>query len=153
MITGCAMGSYGPILARYTYTPSAVVIDVYAGGLDVRPTGPDAGATAGFRHASYIFARRGPCDADEIGTTTWRWFRAPWPAALPIVQGVTAIGLEAQITPHMRRLAAGYLDGLVTVGPSRDESVMAEIRYDRLAPERTYVKITWEEHDASSTTC
>ena len=69
------------------------------------------------------------------------------------MQGVTAIGLEAQITPHMRRLAAGYLDGLVTVGPGRDESVMAEIRYDRLAPERTYVKITWEEHDASSTTC
>jgi hypothetical protein len=146
------MGSYGPLLARYTYTASAVVVDVYTGGIDVRPLGPDAGATLGIRRASYVFSRRAPCDPGALGTT-WRWLHAPWPAEHPIVVGVTAVGLEAHTTPARQQLTAGYLDRVVTMGPRPDVSMIAEILYDRHAPELTYVRITREDEDASATTC
>jgi hypothetical protein len=151
-LSGCAMASYGPLLARYTYTASAVVVDVYTGGLDVRPVGPDAGTTIGVRRTSYVFARHAPCDSDATGTV-WRWLYAPWPAERPIVIGATAVGVDAYATPATQRISVGYADRVLTLGPPADASVIAEVRYDRLAPQRTYVSITREDEDASPKTC
>ena len=150
-VGGCAMGSYGPIAARYTTTATAVVMDVYAAGIDVRPAGPDAGASVGFRHASYIFVRRNPCDRSAVGTV-WRWFHAPWPETRPIVQGVTALGVEAQFA-RLVRFVAGYVDHIVTIGPRADESMVVNLFYDRFAPHRTYLRISQEDNHGSWTTC
>lgn len=151
-LCGCSLGSYGTLVARYTYTASAVVIDVYTGGIDVRPIGPDAGVTAGYRRASYIFARQPDADGGPAPRTTWHWLSAPWPDGEPIVRGATVFGVDAQITPELRRFTGGYLDQLLTIGPRADESRIVEIYYDRDDPLRTYVSVTQEKPHARSST-
>jgi hypothetical protein len=147
--SGCAVGNYGMLLARYTYTDSAVVIDVYSAGIHVRPTGADQGATAGYRRASYIFVRND--GGTQPSTSTWRWFRTPWPSASPIIRASTSWGVEIQITPEISRLVLGYLDQMITVGPGSHESKVVQLYYNRAMPTLTYVNIQVEEAiDATS---
>ena len=136
-VQGCSIGSYGTLLTRQTRTPTAVVVDIYSVGVHIRPAQPDAGASVGYRHTSYIFPRAS--GDTHLSGTVWQWFGISLPATPPLVTAATVVGLETQATPHLRRLALGYIDYMLTLGPTSDESRIVEIHYDRRDPLRTYV--------------
>ncbi|MBM3223663.1 MAG: hypothetical protein FJZ47_07685 [Candidatus Tectomicrobia bacterium] len=138
--TGCTLGSSGTLVARYTYTDTAVVLDRYMLGAQLRLQGPDGGATLGYRRASYVFARTGaPSNPPPV---VWRYFHAPWPAGRLLLRGTTTIGLECQMTSEVHRLTLGYLDQLVTAGPAPDVSQVVHIFYQRHQPHLGYDRQT-----------
>jgi hypothetical protein len=147
-LPGCAVGTCGTLIARYTRTPSAVVVDVYSAGVHLQPLGPDAGVSAGYRRASYVFSAGGHEPAPVA--TTWRWFRAPLPGAAPLLKATTVLGLQAQATPEIVRLGLGYIDQILTVGPGPGESRLVEILYDRSDPARAHVRSEETTHALSS---
>lgn len=135
--SGCAVGPYGTVVSKVTYTDSAMVIDLYSFGFQLRPGGYDGGASLGQRHAVYIF----PCSLKEERTKKegWHWFNASLPEPAPLVRATSVYGLELETSPQRRRMALGYSDQIETLGPRAGESAIAEILYDREIPEKTRV--------------
>lgn len=134
LATGCTCGGVGTLAARRTLTPSAEVVEVYAVGLQLRPTGFDGGATAGWRRAIYFYSRstNETADARAIGPhSSWSWFRVSLPSSSPAVRGNTTVGMELQATEEIQRLAVGYQDQLLTVGPRPDQSQTFDFFYVR----------------------
>ncbi len=131
---GCAVGNYGTLLSRKTFTDTATVVEVYSLGLQLRPEAFDRGASFGVRHAAYIF----PCTQGKGGANEgegWEWFRFKWPEAEDLVTRTNSTwGLEAQTMPEMNRLAAGYQDQVVTVDRHPEESKLVRISYNRSDP-------------------
>lgn len=136
-LPGCAIGSYGALLTRQTHTPTAMVVDLYSLGLHVRPSQPDAGVSAGYRRTSYVYPR--PRGDHRSSGTAWRWFGVALPTTPPLLTAATVLGLEAQATPHVRRVALGYVSYALLLGPTVDDSRVVDIRYALDDPSRTYV--------------
>jgi len=133
---GCAIADYGTLAGRYTYTPDALVLDVYSVGAQVRTLAKDRGATLGFRRSTYIIPA-------EEGTpfepkTEWRWGHVPHPAGGDFyTQANRSVGLELQNTPHLSQIVLGYHDQVLTLGPGPGESWIYILDYDREHPENT----------------
>jgi hypothetical protein len=139
---GCSVGNYGTLLARYTYTDTAVVLDSYTIGLQLRPQGPDGGLSLGYRRASYVFPRA--AEQPEPTTVVWRCFAAPWPPGSLVTRGITTLGMEIQATPDMSRITLGYLDQMLTAGPPPGASQVVSVFYNRNQPHRTHIFIRTE---------
>ena len=134
-LTGCACGNYGTLVSRRTVVRGAEIVDVFACGVLLRPIGSDTGLSFGYRHASYIY----PVATEEeaIATTQWHLFHAPLSSSPPLLRASTTLGIEAQLTPEIKRCTVGYLDQVLTVGGSPNESRIVKLHYPRSRPEET----------------
>lgn len=136
---GCSIGNYGTLLARYTYTDTAVVMDSYNIGLQLRPQGPDGGWTLGYRRASYVLPRTE--EQPEPTAVVWRCCYAPWPSGSLVMRGTTTLGMELQVTSDISRMTLGYLDQMITAGPPPGGSQAVRIFYNRNQPHLTHIFI------------
>lgn len=144
VVTGCTCGGIGTLAARRTLTPSAEVVEVYAVGLQLRPALFDGGATAGWRRAIYFYpraARDGAGARQDEPQSSWSWFTVSLPSSRPAVRGNTTLGMELQATKEIQRLAVGYQDQLLTVGPRPDQSQTFDFFYVRTNPSLTRLEI------------
>lgn len=152
--SGCAIGNYGSLLTRYTYTDTATVMDVYSLGLQVRDFQPDRGTTFGYRRSSYIFprqntqstARQPDCwlgfswgTSESQETNKWCLFQSPPVQEEMLTRISTTAGVEIQYNGGFNRLSLGYLDQALTIGPQPGESMVYKLDYTRNDPEKTYV--------------
>lgn len=137
-LAGCAVGNYGTLVARSTHTATALVVDVYSIGVHVRPFPPDAGASAGYRRASFVFPRTSEAAPAGAG---WQWFGATLPQGPPLLTSATVVGVETQASSHVTRFTLGYIDRVLTISPGGEVSRLVEIHYDRRDPRRTHVHI------------
>lgn len=144
LVTGCTCGGVGTLVARRTLTPSAEVVEVYTVGLQLRSTAFDGGATAGWRRAIYFYPRAVAEGAErklEEPQPSWNWFKVSLPSSCPAVRGNTSVGIELQATKEIQRLALGYQDQLLTVGPRPDQSQTFSFFYVRTNPALTRLQI------------
>lgn len=145
LATGCTCGGFGTLAARRTLTPSAEVVEVYAVGLQLRSTVFDGGATAGWRRAIYFYPREASEGAEgkseELPQPSWSWFKVNLPSSSPAVRGNTTVGMELQATKEIQRLAVGYQDQLLTLGPRPDQSQTFDFYYVRTNPALTRLQI------------
>ena len=137
MLTGCACGNHGTLVARRTVVSGAEIVDVFAFGALLRPLGFDAGLTFGYRHASYIFPVASETADDLRPSVQWHWFRAPSVPSPPLLRAITTLGIEAQLTSEIQRCTIGYLEQVLTVAGSPTESKIVKLRYKRRHPVET----------------
>lgn len=138
VLTGCACGNHGTLVARRTVVPGAEIIDVFAFGALFRPLGFDTGLSFGYRHASYIYPLPAPAAKNaESPTVEWHWFYAPPAPGPPLLRASTTIGVEAQVTPEIKRCTLGYLDQVLTIGGGPTDSMLVKLFYDRHHPLQT----------------
>ena len=130
---GCAVGNYGTLVSRTTYTETAKVVDVYALGAYLRPAEMDRGFTLGYRKATYIYPNKEKLQPKS----ELRWFRADVPENKSRTQLNSTAGVEIQMTSNVRRIAAGLLREFWIVGSRSDESRVFKLLYKSDRPEET----------------
>ena len=141
--SGCAYGNYGFILAKHTFTRTAEVVDIYSFGAQARTIDFDRGGTIGYRRTSYVYPR----DSEHSSQTSHiDLFHTALPPTDPILLANTAIGLEVQLIPETKRIAAGYLCQVLTIAPTEsDGSCMVKLSYSSSAPELTIAEVTFKK--------
>ena len=145
LVTGCTIGNHGTLVAKYTTTATATVLDIYSLGFQFRPNRIDFGVTLGYRHASYILSKT--TNMNDPHGSTWHWFNHPWPVGDLIARGSSSVGIEMQATDEVGRLTVGYIDQLITIGPIADESKVVQLYYNRKRPEDTYLTLVEGDSD------
>lgn len=171
IMAGCAVGNYGPTLwTKYTYTPTATVVEVRVLGLHARTDPFDRGATLGYRNAIYVF----PCRHEKVGEEI-KLFRVEWPGMnqsgpgngenqlsgkwlemnRSIILLNTSYGFEFQLMPEINRFTAGYLNQAITFGPGADESKLVMISLNKDELMKTFLSIlsTEEGKNVPKTQC
>ncbi len=138
--SGCALGNYGTLAARATYTPTAVVIDTFVLGGQIRPGSNDLGASVGYRTASYIFPRAETSLTEP--SVEWSFFHVPQFPGKPVTRANTTLGLEVQATPEISGINLGYWDQVLTVDPKPEQSKIVNLFYIRGQPQQTILTVT-----------
>jgi hypothetical protein len=139
-LSSCAIGSTGVVTARHTRTPTAIVVDLYTFGLQVRPSAFDGGATLGYRHVTYVYprgeSRYGEASRDR------EWLHCNLPAGAPLLLASRSVGLELQGTRQVSRLSFGYLSQTMLTSPvPAYESCLLQLDYAPAQPENTFVAV------------
>ena len=150
LLSGCAIGNYGSVISRQTYTCSAKIVEVASMGLHIRPDPVDRGVSLGLRSAHYIFPNtehKSPSDS-----TGWKFF-ANLPKEEPVTRTNTSIGLELQLVPDLYHLSGGYWDQVITYGPPPDVSKVIMVFYNRNNPQLTFVSIKEGINDSQEENC
>ena len=136
---GCALGNYGSLASKVTYTETAMIVETYMVGFQVRPDSFDGGATLGHRRSVFIF----PCSlkGDLPEEPEWHWFYAPLPEKAPFTSIRSVYGLDLETSESQNRFTLGYSDKWETRGPRPGESMLARVFFDRRSPESAQILV------------
>ncbi len=141
----CSLNNYGTLVGRYTYTPTAVVVDVYSLGAQIRTDSIDKGFSLGARNATYLFPK--PEGETRSGEQEWKLFRAPLPKGEVGAIKRANLGIEAETLDVFNKFNLGYSDNFIVVGPSFEESRVVHLDYIPDDPSKTCVLILKEEKE------
>ncbi len=134
----CAIGPYGLTAARYTYTATAVVAEIYSLGVIYRPDAWNCAAILGANKSLYIY-RRAPGGREK---SEWHFAKASLPNETPMYQVSSSVGIEFDGGPHQYRLAIGLVEQAVSRSPEENESEIVRLVYDADHTERTYASVS-----------
>ncbi len=147
--SSCSVGNYGTLVGRYTYTPTAVVVDVYSIGAQIRTDSIDKGFSLGARNATYLFPK--PKGETRSGEQEWKFFRAPLPEGEVGAIKRANLGIEAEMLDLFNKFNVGYSDNLIVVGPSFGDSRVVHLDYIPDDPAKTCVLILKKEKEYEKT--
>ena len=147
--TGCSIGNYGTLVGRYTYTPTAVVVDVYSLGGHVRTDPIDKGFSFGVRNATYLFPK--PEGEIRSGEQKWSLFNFSLPKGEVGAVKRANLGIEAQTLDLFNKFNIGYSDNFIVVGPGFGDSRIVHLDYIPNDPGKTCVLILKKEKEYEKT--
>lgn len=149
--SGCTWGNYGTLATKTTYTETAMIVDVYSVGMQVRPQSMDGGASLGNRHAVYIY----PCPKGNQNHTDsgWSFFKVTLPEKDPVARVNSTYGLDFEAAPDLTRFSLGYSDQIITNGPKPGESRIVKLDFDRKNIKLTDVSVKEGLYDPEQSSC
>lgn len=136
-VSGCAVGPYGLHAARYTFTETATVMEVYSAGGIIRTVREDRGFSLGLRQSAYVYQREQA--QNTLSASEWRLFYLPHPDGSLVCRASTSAGLEVQATSSMSRVAVGVVDQVRTKSLNPKVSQVYRFFFDRAHPEQTSI--------------
>lgn len=131
---GCAIGPYGAIVARYTYTPTAMVAEIYSVGAIYQVI--ESTAILGVNKSVYVY----PATAGLRPSPEWHFGRASLRETAPLCRSSTTFGIEADGTSYRYGIVAGFFSQ--TISQTLRESGLLRLVYDADHKERTYVDVS-----------
>jgi hypothetical protein len=130
----CTYDHIGTLAGRYTVCDDAVLLDVYAIGIDLRPQPTLLGLSLGYCHVSYIFDPT--TIGSEIHPGSWIFCRIPHPHAVPIANCAMNIGLDMEANPAVAGFQVGF-DSTFFSTISLNKDSITYLRFNPRAPRHT----------------
>ena len=129
--SACTMGHIGSVAGRFTPCENALLMDVYAFGLDVRPQLETLGATLGYCHFVYILDTTSIYLKRKAGS--WIYFNLPDVSSDAIGRSITCVGLDMEANPEMVGAQIGFVSTFVTKVPLK-KSAITYLRFNPRVP-------------------
>ena len=125
----CTMGHIGSVAGRFTSCENALLMDVYAFGLDLRPQLQTLGATL----LSFVYILDTKSIYPKGKSGSWIYFKLPDVSSDAIGRSITCVGLDVEANPEMVGAQIGFVSTFVTKVPLK-KSAITYLRFNSRAP-------------------